>query len=90
MQKLCTITIPGLVVKRDFTTARMRLLAEFPDIVEVIATTAPATLLVLSCGSEDVDAWLDALDSLGRCGVRKTGGLRCWRDGGMTGDDSAA
>jgi hypothetical protein len=90
MQKLCRITVSGLSVKRDFTAARRRLLAEFPDIQEVIATTAPETLLVLSCGSEDVDAWLDTLRSLATREVHKTGRLRRWRGGGLTGDDSAA
>jgi hypothetical protein len=90
MQKLCRITVPGLSVKRDFTAARRRLLAEFPDIQEVIATTAPGTLLVLCAGREDVDAWLDTLDSLTIREVRKTGKLRGWRDRGLTGDDSAA
>jgi hypothetical protein len=47
MQKLCRITVPGLSVKRDFTAARRRLMAEFPDIHEVIAMTSPATLLAL-------------------------------------------
>lgn len=47
MQKLCRITVPGLSVKRDFTVARRRLMAEFPDIQEVIATTAPGPLLAL-------------------------------------------
>jgi hypothetical protein len=90
MQKLCRITVPGLSVERDFTAARRRLLGEFPDIQEVIATTAPGTLLVLCAGSEDVDAWLDALHSLAACEVPKTGRLRRWRGGGLTGDDSAA
>lgn len=90
MQKLCRITVPGLSVKRDFTAARRRLLAEFPDIQEVIATTAPGTLGVLSSGSEDVDAWLATLDSLSTREARKTGRLRRWRGGGLTGDDSAA
>jgi hypothetical protein len=89
MQKLW-ITVPGLSIKRDFTAARRRLLVEFPDIQEVIATTAPGTLLVLSCGPEDVDAWLDTLDSLATRELRKTGGLRRWQGGGLTGDDSAA
>jgi hypothetical protein len=90
MPTLCRITIPGLSVKRDFTAARRRLLAEFPDIQEVVATTAPGTLVVLCSGSEDVDAWLDTLDSLTTPEVRKPGRLRRWRVGGPTGDDSAA
>lgn len=90
MQMLCRITIPGLVVKRDFSAARRRLLTEFPEIEEVIATTAPGTLLVLSRGPEDVDAWLGTLD--GRVGseARKTVRLRRRRDGRLPGHDSAA
>jgi hypothetical protein len=90
MQELCRITVPGLSLKRDFTAARRRLLAEFPDIQEVVATTAPGTLLVLSTGSEDVEAWLDTLDSLAIRGGPKTGRLRRRRGGGLSGDDSAA
>jgi hypothetical protein len=71
MQRLCRITIPGLVVKRDFTAARRRLLAAFPDIEEVIATTAPGTLLVLSSGPEDADAWRRS--HRGRCAARSRG-----------------
>jgi hypothetical protein len=90
MQKLCRITVPGLSVKRDFTAARRRLLAEFPDIQEVVATTAPETLLVLCAGREDVDAWLDILRPLATRELRKTVRLRRWRGGGSTGDDSVA
>jgi hypothetical protein len=61
MQRLCRITVPGLSITRDFTAARRRLLARFPDIDEVVATTAPGTLLVASSRPEDVDAWLDVL-----------------------------
>jgi hypothetical protein len=90
MQKLCRITVPGLSVKRDFTAARRRLLAEFPDIQEVVATTAPETLLVLCAGREDVDAWLDTLRPLATRELRKTVRRRRWRVGGLTGDDSVA
>jgi hypothetical protein len=90
MQELWRITVPGLSVKRDFTAARRRLMAEFPDIQEVLATTAPGTLLVLCAGREDVDAWLDTLRSLATRELHKTGRLRRWRGGGLTGDDSAA
>jgi hypothetical protein len=90
MQRLCRITVPGLSVKRDFTAARRRLLAEFPAIQEVIATTAPGTLLVLSCGPEDVEGWLDTLDVLTIPEVRRTRGLLRRRGGGRTGDDYAA
>lgn len=90
MQRLCRITVPGLSVKRDFTAARRRLLASFPEIQEVIATTAPGTLVVLSCGPEDVNGWLDTLDSLAIGELPSTGRLRRRRGGRPTGDDSAA
>jgi len=88
-QKLCRITVPGLSVKRDFTAAREQLLAGFPDIDEVIATTAPGTLLVLSSGDEDVNAWLDVLLDLptSRQG-RPPARLPLWTSG--RGGDSAA
>jgi hypothetical protein len=50
------------------------LLASFPHIEEVVATTAPGTLLVLSSGPEDPDAWLRELRQLGaheRCEGRR-------------------
>jgi hypothetical protein len=61
MQRLCRITVPGLSIESDFAAARERLLAEFPNVHEVIATTAPATLLVLYSGQAEADAWVDAL-----------------------------
>jgi hypothetical protein len=61
MHRLCRITVPGLSIESDFAAARERLLAEFPNVHEVIATTAPATLLVLYSGCAEADAWVDAL-----------------------------
>jgi hypothetical protein len=61
MQRLCRITVPGLSIEADFAGARERLLSEFPNVHEVIATTAPATLLVLYSGCAEADAWVDAL-----------------------------
>jgi hypothetical protein len=61
MQRLCRITVPGLSIESHFAAARERLLAEFPNVHEVIATTAPATLLVLYSGCAEADAWVDAL-----------------------------
>jgi hypothetical protein len=63
MQRVCRITLPGLSISWDFTVARERLLAEFPEIHEVIATTAPATLLLVYSGPPDVDAWYETLVS---------------------------
>jgi hypothetical protein len=91
VQRLYRITVPGLSITQDFTTARRRLLADFPAIQEVVATTTPGTLVVVASGSEDVDAWLDALResvTTGRANATKRP-LRWWGRG-IGGDDSAA
>ena len=80
MQKLYEITIPGLSMKADYPAVRHRLLADFPGVLEVLATTTPATVLVVYRGEEELDAWLDALSdsvatrrmSLGRAHLRTT------------------
>lgn len=61
MPRLYQITIPGLSLKGDFSAARRRLIADFPRVLEVLATTIPATVLVAYLGEDEVDAWLDAL-----------------------------
>jgi hypothetical protein len=61
MQKRYQITIPGLSMKQDFPAARLRLLADFPRVVEVLAMITPATVLVAYIGEDEVDAWLDAI-----------------------------
>jgi hypothetical protein len=74
MQKLYEITIPGLSMKGDFPAVRRRLIADFPRVLEVLATATPATILVAYLGEDDVDAWFDALcDSLAtrRMSVRR-------------------
>jgi hypothetical protein len=48
-------------MESDFAAARRRLLTKFPNVHEVIATTAPATLLVLYDGRDEAEAWVDAL-----------------------------
>lgn len=102
MQRHCKITVPGLSMNRDFTAARERLMAEFPNVHDVVATTAPATLLVLYSGREEVDSWLDALrHPVTRSHGAATGGVQScrggrrrrnrssWR-GSLGGDDFAA
>jgi hypothetical protein len=86
----CRITVPGLSVK-DFSACRRRLRGDFPEIHDVVATTAPATLLVFYSGPEDVDAWLDALLDLVAT-RRVTAGRRLLsrRAECLGGDDSAA
>jgi hypothetical protein len=61
MSRLYEITIPGLSMASDFPAVRHRLLADFPDVVDVLAMTTPATVLVVYHGEDEVDAWLDAL-----------------------------
>ena len=61
MQKLYEITIPGLSVAADLPAVRYRLLADFPDVLDVLATTMPATVLIVYRGVAKLDAWLDAL-----------------------------
>jgi hypothetical protein len=91
MQRLCRITVPGLSLKWDFAAARQRLLSDFPDVHEVIATTAPATLLVLYAGEDDVEAWLDALlDTVAARRGRPSRRLLIWRGGGLGGGGAAA
>ena len=77
MQQLYRITVPGLAVTRDFTAVRRRLLADFPAVIDVVATTAPATVLVLYRGPDDADAWLAAVaDAATR---RRAGAHPTWR-----------
>jgi hypothetical protein len=91
MQRLCRITVPGLSVKRDFSAARRRLLAHFPNVDEVVATTAPGTLVVLCSGAEDIDAWLDALlDAVATRQVKATGKLPSWGGRSSEGHDFVA
>ena len=90
MHRLCRITVPGLSIKSDFTDVRQRLLRDFPNVHEVVATTAPATLLVVYSGPDDADAWCNALlDSIAtqKSATRR---LLLWRSGRLGGGDSAA
>ena len=61
MKKLYEITIPGLSMKADLPAVRHRLLADFPHVIDVLAMTTPATVLVVYLGEDEVDAWIDAL-----------------------------
>ena len=77
MQQLYRITVPGLSVKSDFTAVRRRLLVDFPAVIDVIATTAPATVLVLYRGQAEADAWLAAVAD---AATRRRGSARpTWR-----------
>lgn len=86
MHRLSSITVPGLSVRRDFAAARERLLTEFPNVEEVLATTNPGTLLVLTSGPPDeLDAWLEAVADT----VTTRRRLSRWRSR-LAEDDSAA
>jgi|HubBroStandDraft_2_1064218.scaffolds.fasta_scaffold720398_1 hypothetical protein len=61
MPNLYEITIPGLSMRTDLPAIRHRLLADFPDVIEVLAMTTPETVLVAFTGEDEIDAWLDAL-----------------------------
>jgi|SRR5579884_2070297 len=61
MQKLYEIMIPGLSMTADFPAVHHRLLADFPDVVDVLAMTTPATVLVVYKGEPEVEGWIDAL-----------------------------
>jgi hypothetical protein len=93
MQRLCRLTVPGLSISRDFTAARGRLMAEFPNIEQVVATTAPETLVVLFCGAEDFDGWVTALlgpNPKPRQQRRQASKLLSLRRRRLPGDDFAA
>jgi hypothetical protein len=68
MPRLYQITIPGLALKGDLTAARRRLIDDFTRVLEVLARTIPATVLVAYLGEDEVDAWLDALSDSGATG----------------------
>ena len=57
MQELYEITIPSLSMTADFPAVRHRLLADFPDVVDVVAMTTPSTVLVVYTGEQEVDGW---------------------------------
>lgn len=59
MPPLYMITVPGLEVKSDWATVHDRLLDDFPRVTDVLATTIPATLLIVYEGRPEADAWLD-------------------------------
>ncbi|MFZ0377858.1 MAG: hypothetical protein WCD11_21070 [Solirubrobacteraceae bacterium] len=48
-------------MKDDFPAACGRLLADFSQMVEVLATTTPSTVLVAYCREDEVDGWLEVV-----------------------------
>lgn len=47
MPSLCLITVPGLEVSSDWRLVHDRLLDEFPEVTDVLATTMKETILVV-------------------------------------------
>jgi hypothetical protein len=61
MPRLYMLTVPELEVRTDWAAVHDRLLDDFPQVTDVLATTMASTLLIVYEGDADVDAWLDAL-----------------------------
>jgi hypothetical protein len=61
MPRLYSITVPGLDVRRHWAPVHDRLLDDFPQITDVLATTIAETLLIVYEGEVDVDAWLASM-----------------------------
>jgi hypothetical protein len=57
--KLYSITIPGLEVRFDWQVIHDRLLDEFPEVTDVLATTMKGTILIVYEGAADGDAWIE-------------------------------
>lgn len=73
MLRLCQITVPGLDVPADWRAVHDRLLDDFPEIDDVLATTIGATVLIVYEGQSQVDRWLESVSSsiaARRAGVR--------------------
>ena len=59
--QLHQVTVPGLDVASDWRLVHDRLLDEFRDVTDVLATTMTGTLLIVHQGSGDPDAWLETI-----------------------------
>jgi hypothetical protein len=59
---LCQIEVPGFDAACAFNPTRAFLLDRFPEILDVLPTTRPATLVIGYRGTERVEAWAEALD----------------------------
>jgi hypothetical protein len=61
MPRLYMITVPGLEVTSDWRTVHDRMLDDFPEVTDVLATTMPETLLIVYEGAANIDAWLEGM-----------------------------
>jgi hypothetical protein len=57
MQIPYEITVPGFSVSAALPSVRWRLVADFPERSTYWGTTAPATLLTVYSGENEIDAW---------------------------------
>jgi hypothetical protein len=61
MPQLYMLTVPGLEVAPDWRAVHDRLLDDFAQIEDVLATTMAETLLIAYYGVPDVDGWLEGV-----------------------------
>jgi hypothetical protein len=61
MPQLYMLTVPGLEVASDWRAVHDRLLDDFAQIEDVLATTMAETLLIAYHGVPDVDGWLEGV-----------------------------
>jgi hypothetical protein len=61
MPRRYMLTVPGLIVPTDWGAVHDRLLDDFPEITDVLATTMATTLLIVYEGDANVDAWLEGI-----------------------------
>jgi hypothetical protein len=59
--KLYLITVPGLEITSDWRVVHDRLLDEFPEVTDVLATTMKGTILIRYGGPAHADAWLETV-----------------------------
>jgi hypothetical protein len=64
MAKLFMVTVPALDVRSDWAPLHDRLLDDFPEITDVLATTIAETLLIVYEGPADIDAWFDRISDV--------------------------
>jgi hypothetical protein len=64
MPRLHMITVFGLNVKFDWPAVHDRLLDDFPHVMDVLATTIAATLLIVYEGDADIDDWLAGVSGI--------------------------
>lgn len=59
--RLYLVTVPGLDVKSDWRLVHDRLLDDFPEVTDVLATTVAATILIVYDGTAQPSGWLDSM-----------------------------